>query len=179
MPEPSGAQSSLTKTNRICKLSCVVMKIVFVIFCLWWGASTILMCLALINPNVFVAVSDINFFGIALYLADGVVIAVMLVVFIMIFSDTSKGQSPFVMKQVKRLRIIALMLVLYAVFDSAISFNASFLHFSWSMANFISVGNNPFTTINFAPLIAAAVLFAFSFVFKYGVLLQELSDETL
>lgn len=179
MSEQVETQSSLTKINKICKLSCVVMKVVFAVFCLWWGVSTILMCFSLAVPSASITVNDINLFGIALYLADGIVIGVMLVIFIKVFSDASKGQSPFVMKQVKRLRIVALMLVLYAVFDSAISFNASFLHFSWSMADFISIGNSPFITINFAPLIAAAVLYAFSFVFKYGVLLQEFSGETL
>ena len=43
----------------------------------------------------------------------------------------------------------------------------------------VNLGDSSLFAIDFAPLIAAAVLFAFSFVFKYGVLLQELSDETL
>lgn len=34
-------------------------------------------------------------------------------------------------------------------------------------------------TLNLFPIVAAAVVFAFSFVFKYGVLLQEFSDDTL
>ncbi len=41
------------------------------------------------------------------------------------------------------------------------------------------MGGNAIVAFNFAPLVAAAVVFAFSFVFKYGVLLQEFSDETL
>ena len=34
-------------------------------------------------------------------------------------------------------------------------------------------------TLNLFPFVASAVVFAFSFVFKYGVLLQEFSDETI
>ena len=44
---------------------------------------------------------------------------------------------------------------------------------------YIVDSENAIIPINFAPFIAAAVVFAFSFVFKYGVLLQEFSDETL
>ena len=81
------------------------------------------------------------------------------------------------MLQVKRLRIIAVMLILYAVFDIAMKYNAVFLQFNGMNSGYASMDS--MLTIDFAPLVVAAVVYAFSFVFKYGVLLQEFSDETL
>lgn len=46
-------------------------------------------------------------------------------------------------------------------------------------AGYISTNSDTIVSIYFAPFIIAAVVFAFSFVFKYGVLLQKFSDETL
>ena len=70
------------------------------------------------------------------------------------------------------------MLLIYAILDMLISYNAASLHYDWANPGSLMVAD-PFVTINAAPIIAAAVVFAFSFVFKYGVLLQEFSDDAI
>lgn len=79
------------------------------------------------------------------------------------------------MLQVKRLRLIAISLLAYGVLEFVMTCSAAFMNQGWAGSSAGSVS----PTLNFFPLVAAAVVFAFSFVFKYGILLQKLSDETL
>lgn len=167
--------NSLAKVNKVCKFLSLLMKAAFLVFCIWWLISSIFMTCSLIGIDLFFSVGNLSPIGLFLYIIDGVIIGAILLILITIFSDAAHGISPFVMAQVKRLRKISLLLVSYTVVDLAISYNAAFLHYDGS----VNTLNDPIMTINFSPVIAAAVVFAFSFVFKYGVLLQEFSDETL
>ena len=71
------------------------------------------------------------------------------------------------------------MLLLYAAVDFLITANTSFLQLDGLNSGYASTNDNTIIPINLVPLIASAVIFAFSFVFEYGVLLQEFSGETL
>lgn len=71
------------------------------------------------------------------------------------------------------------MLVLYVIVDSVASLGIPFTQVNSVDLGYASVTGNTIIPINFAPIIAAAVVFAFSFVFKYGVLLQEFSDDAI
>lgn len=170
---------SLAKVKCICRIIGVILKAVLLIACAYWSFAIALMAYSAINPEAF------GFFGtpglaeIILYLFYDAAIAMMLVVFIKVFSDVSKGESPFTFQQVKRLRILAALLLLWGFFDIATAANASILQYGSIDAGFYSTSGNMIIPINFTPFISAAVVFAFSFVFKYGVLLQDLSDETL
>ena len=75
--------------------------------------------------------------------------------------------------------MISCLLLLYAVLDSAITLNTAAMQLETFNSGYISTNESTVLTLNFAPFVAAAVVYAFSFVFKYGVLLQEFSDETL
>ena len=176
--EVEETRDSLYKVQKTCKLLSVIMKAVFGFFCLWWLLATILMCLSLIGMNGSLGAEDIDIVGILLFVGGGAVIATILLTLIGIFSETAQGQSPFMMVQVCRLRRIACMLLVYAILDMLISYNAALLHYDWANPGSLMV-TDPFVTINAAPIIAAAVVFAFSFVFKYGVLLQEFSDDAI
>ena len=89
------------------------------------------------------------------------------------------------MKNAKRLFYLAVILFLDAVLEELLAIASS--QFSLAVANdalhvgdfvwdFISSAG---TALNLFPLIMSAMFFALSYVFKYGVLLQEQSDETL
>ena len=83
------------------------------------------------------------------------------------------------MAQVKRLQIIALLLLAYAVLDFVTAYNSASLQLQAINSGFISTNDSAILTLNFSPLIASAAVYAFSFVFKYGVLLQEFSDDVI
>lgn len=149
-------EHSLAKVHKVCRLIGIIVKIIFVVFCVCWLSTVLLMIYSLINPSELGAAEGVSVPRIALYFVHGFAVALIFVVFIGIFVDAVKGQSPFVMKQVKRLRLIAGL-----------------------NSGYVSTGGNEIIPINLAPIIGASVAFAFSFVFQYGVLLQELSDDTI
>ena len=171
-------QESLAAANRACRFISGLLKALFAVFCACWLFATVLLALSQIRPDSF-SEGGSDFVGIVLFLMDGAVIASMFVIFIRIFSDAVANKTPFAMIQVKRLRIIALLLALYAVFDFAITANTSLLNINGLDSGFFSTNDNAIIPLNFGPLVAAGVLLAFSHVFEYGVLLQKFSDDAL
>lgn len=169
---------ALARANRVCRFINIALKAASLVFVVFWLIAAGLMIYPLISPDQHNS-GYLSFLAPLLFIGQGVSIAAMLIVFIKILSDVSKGESPFTMMQVKRLRTIAGLLLLYGVLDFAVSLNTAAVQLSGLDAGYISVSGNAIVFLNLSPLIAAAVVFAFSFVFKYGVLLQELSDDTL
>lgn len=95
------------------------------------------------------------------------------------FADIAKGRSPFVPKQAKRLRFVALCLFVLFLLDVVIPEGTSVIR-SGQYAD-LHVSDADETMIGFNPLILSCSIFFFalSFVFKYGSLLQSLSDDTV
>lgn len=123
------------------------------------------------DSNSINNVGYLNLPALVMYVFSCAVMAVTCVTLIKIFSDASKGCSPFTMIQVRRLRLMAAALLVYAILEFAITYCSSFARQDWAGPSV--------ATVDLFAIIAAAVVFAFSFVFKYGILLQKLSDETL
>ena len=169
-------EDSLSKIKRVCSLINIALRAVLVGLCIYWLVAMILMCASFLGSGQFGIPEALN---VILYISYDIVVAVMLVIFIRMFSDASKGSSPFKLGQVKSLRIVSAMLLFCVMLDFFIAANASLIENEIFTTGFYSTSENAIIQINFAPFIAAAVVFAFSFVFKYGVLLQEFSDETL
>lgn len=172
-------EHSLTRVRRVCTLITVALKVILVVTCIYWVISTLLMCYSLVNPGSFSFLGATSVLNILLFILYDVAIGSMFVVFIRIFSSASRGESPFTLDQVKRLRTIAVLLLLCAVLDFGITVDGSLFQYGGVNIGYISTSDTMIFPINFGLLISAAVVFAFSFVFKYGVLLQELSDDTL
>lgn len=172
------AEQSLNKTKEVCKLINLVTKIVFVIFCFYWLSVLIMVVFGESFSKGTLDLASVNIFQLALYIAHGLVIAFLLVIFAGIFGGVAKGESPFTMLQVKKLRLIAVLLLIYALLDIAVASNSSLLQFNGVNSGYVPTGDNTIIPINLVPIFGAAVVYAFSFVFKYGVLLQEFSDET-
>ena len=167
-------ESSLRRIRKVCKGISVFIKIAFVVFCVCWLVAA---------GFVITSMSD-SFSGevgtnVIMHLLRGAVIAVLFLMLIGVFSDAANGRSPFTLEQVKRLRIIALSLLIYAVLEVVFSTSSVVMQLGNINSGYFSTNGSEIITIDFAPFIAAAVVCAFSFVFKYGVLLQEFSDETL
>lgn len=171
------ANSPLKHIRKICQAISIGLRAIFILICIYWVVVVVSMLAALLQPGS--VDGDASALSVLLYIAYGIIIAILFVIFIRIFSSTSKGESPFSMKQVKRLRMISCLLLLYAVLDSAITLNTAAMQLETFNSGYISTNESTVLTLNFAPFVAAAVVYAFSFVFKYGVLLQEFSDETL
>lgn len=173
------AETSLSRVYKACKSIDILIKVAFVVFCVAWLFSTFFMAYSLFNPEMQAEVNELNVFRVFLHLAYGFVIAFIFAIFIGIFSDVAKGNSPFVMKQVKRFRLIALLFVVYAVLDFLISSNNILMQFGGMVSGYVSTNDSAIVSVNVMPLVFAGIFFALSFVFQYGVLLQDFSDEAI
>ena len=100
----------LVKTRKICRLIGLAMIVVFVFLCIWWLASSGVMVCSLFDPGF--SDNPVNGFTLVNYVLCGIAMAAICITLIKIFSDTSKGHSPFTMLQVKRLllRVASLQL---------------------------------------------------------------------
>lgn len=172
--EMGETQDSLFKIKRICHKINILMWVVFAVLSISWLVSVGSIIAALLEAS-----NGALLLKLILCIAYGAVVATMFVAFSRVFLEVSKGDSPFTLTQVKRLRVIAALLVVYGVLDNAITNCVALMQANGVNAGYISTNSDTIVSIYFAPFIIAAVVFAFSFVFKYGVLLQKFSDETL
>ena len=131
-------EHSLAKVHKVCRLIGIIVKIIFVVFCVCWLSTVLLMIYSLINPSELGAAEGVSVPRIALYFVHGFAVALIFVVFIGIFVDAVKGQSPFVMKQVKRLRLIAGLLAIYAIVDVVISGHIGLVQYAGLNSGYVS-----------------------------------------
>lgn len=94
-----------------------------------------------------------------------------------ICQETSRGVPPFSMKQVRRMRVVTVVILLFAAVDLLLDPGSLLLDFNGFLLGGYVHGYAH--KINIAALVAALVLFLLSFVFKYGVMLQSVSDDVL
>ena len=167
-------ESSLCRIRKVCRYISIFVKIAFAVFCICWLVAAGFMVFSI--SGLF---SEGVGAKVIMHLLRGTVIAVLFIMLIGVFSDAANGRSPFTLEQVKRLRIMALSLLVYAVFEVAFSASSVMMQLGSINSGYFSTNGSGIITIDFAPFIAAAVVYAFSFVFKYGVLLQEFSDDVI
>ena len=166
-PDEIEARKSLLKLKVLCKRISVVLIIALAILCVCWVFAISSMVISQINAETVNVRNDLNTLNIVMYLVHAMIIV------------AARGESPFTMNQVRRLRIISALLLAYALVDLGISCNNTLIQFDLMNYGYVSTSDSAIVPLNLGPFLAAAIVFAFSFVFKYGVLLQEFSDETL
>lgn len=176
---------ALDDTRNACRLIEVICWVILSAAITWWLWPVGFYAKQLIEGGANMPDSSLLFFAIVLLLAFAGCIFSFIFLLIRLFRDIVKGVPPFAFKHVRRMRLMSLSLVCYSLLELCISTlslaiktaiqpneaEASLLYFG------LTDGAHP--TVDLFPILMAAVLFALSFVFKYGVLLQQLSDETL
>ena len=176
---------NLTKATNICRFLSRLCRIAFVIIVVWGAFGIAVMIYSIVTSNPIADVMPIAIsvpFVFALYSANA---SMLPLVFGNMLGDISKDSTPFTLKNSRRLFYIAVILLISALLEELLAIVSS--QFSLAIvSNSIEVGDfiwdfvsSAGTALNLFPLIMSAMFFALSYVFKYGVLLQEQSDETL
>lgn len=177
--------STLAIGAKLFRFLASLCKIAFLVFVLWNILVTILLCYGIVSsdlpPDILPIAWAIPFIN-ALCAANTCMLPL---IFGNMLGEISENRTPFTMKNSKRLLAIGFILVAYSVLEEVFVFFIS--QFDVSMLDsVIHLGNvvrdhlpGSGTALNMFPLIMAAMFFALSYVFKYGVLLQQESDETL
>lgn len=180
--EVMDTKASLDQVHKVCQRLRMCIKIVFAIVCFFWAVSAISMIWTLACVDISGGGLGANIFNLMLHIARGAVVLVLYLLLLSMFNDAILGEPPFTMKQVRRLKTASLALIFYAILGVILGCCSALLQMNGFSSGYVSSfgeSDNVIMSIDLAPFITAAVVFAFSYVFKYGVLLQELSDETL
>lgn len=166
--------SGLVKSSRILK----------VIFYLFAGLFAILAVVSL-TPIASGAIGNDGAGGFEVFanaLFTMCVFAIFASIFLIVahvFSDISRGEPPFTYKQARRIRLISWLLFVYAVLDTIVP--KGILLGEGPDASYSSVirFDEGYNAINVEMFAAAVIFYFLASVFKYGVALQEDSDDTV
>ena len=107
-----------------------------------------------------------------------IILSVVFIVCASLLHDIALGKTPFSLKQARRIRVIGWMFILYAFCDSITNFSLIASPVGQTAAGFAHE-DAPAFGVNLTAIGLAAVFFCFSAIFKYGSLLQEVSDDTI
>lgn len=175
----------LSRIASMCRFLSILCRIAFVAILAWSFFAFILMCCSLASTSFSGEIIPLAIavpFLYALYSANACLLPFVLN---RMLDDISKGRTPFTMQNANRLALLAIILLLCTVFEALLTtvdshFVLSLGEHSVEVGNFVrSFSSDSGTTLNLFPLLMSAMFFALSYVFKYGVLLQQESDETL
>ncbi len=171
-------QKALGKMELGFKLARKILLVLLIVFIITW---LILLVLSVID-TVSSGLMHANVSGTVYLFLSGVLAIGAIVYAYRILSDIIVGESPFTNRLVKHLRVTGIFFLLFAIAESLLSVGFYFAS-EVPIFNIYMSGNQATDSfiihINVSALIIAFIFFAFSAIFKYGVLLQEHSDETL
>lgn len=175
-------QVTLERIKKFCKVAGIVLNIVFILVVAYW---LILLLVAFASLFIDIDLSLVTTDTPALIIplaCSGFLLASLFKIGATVFLDVSHGESPFTLIQAKRLKWLSVIVVLYVFLEALLSpgFMAVLQLNGFDVGySLVDYGANPSISINVGALFVAVVFFSLSLVFKYGVLLQEFSDETL
>lgn len=173
-------EESLIRLERASKSICLILKNLFAVFAVAWIAFIVVS----VGSTIITAQDGAEILGgLALLSPSLATIAVSAYIFyvvIGVFDSIRKGSSPFTMRTAKQIRIVSFLFVVIFFLCLIISV-APIEKYSLGI---MSVGisgkeDGVVASLNVSALIAAAIGFGLSYVFKYGALLQQLTDDTI
>lgn len=174
---------SLAHISKVCGYIARLLKVLLVAYCfcilLFYGAVAITYLAPGVLPFNTLPI-NLSFLALFLSIITG---AVALFVLISVAEDIAKGSSPFTLTQARRIKVIGILLLISVVLKLFIpTGSVDFLETDAIEFGFVprAYGNGtPTTTIDISTFITAIICFFLSYVFKYGALLQRLSDDTV
>lgn len=172
------AEKSLLQIRNASKVIYCVLNSIFILCCLFLLLILVLFGVSEIVPDLLFDV-QVDFLNMVTLVCTGIFVTILFKLITNVFRDVAKGSTPFTLMQVRRIRIAALIIALDALVGTV--FSPGFIYAM--QVGGINIGytviGQPSVPIDLGEILTAICLFCLSFVFKYGVLLQRLSDETL
>lgn len=175
----------LPRIAAICRLLSALCKLAFIVFIVWALFTLSIMCYSLTSSQLKEEMLPLVFAVPLIYAIYSANACLLPFILGKMLGDISEHRTPFTMKNAKRLLLLSFILLLYTALEALLTtvdsqFACIIAEQSIEVGNFISdFASNSGTTLNLFPLLMPAMFFALSYVFKYGVLLQQESDETL
>lgn len=175
--EAKEINAALGRISKTCNAISLICLAVFGLFGIFWTVE--------LFSSVFELVSEgTNDIGLMIFfdtLVNGAGIILLLLVAFIFFKQAAHGNTPFSAKQIKRIRIAGIVLLIIALFQCFLSLYYSYDAILFDLkAGFIvdAIFNETFIEYDLVTLALGLFLFGLSVMFEYGMLLQRLSDET-
>lgn len=171
---------ALDKVKVSCRKIKTYCKVSLVLFVIAWTflISLIVLGLTLLKIPLPLTAKDIIDSLLGTLLAG-----TTLIIAYRIFADIVKLETPFTEKQVRRLRFLGRVILIYSAADVI----NSLVFYTIAMRDYFDFyvyhpdAPMPIMTMNtnVYMVLAGLACYAFAVIFKYGLLLQQLSDDTL
>ena len=180
--EGQRVEASLDRIRKFSKVVGAILRVSFVLVLLYWLAFTALSIVSMTFSVDFGIETTESIYVLLVLLGIGFIMAILLKIGSDVFKDVALGESPFTLVQARRFKAVSLIVLVYVLLEAPLSPGCmALLQMSGIDVGYVFVdyASSPSISINIGALLVAAVFFSLSLVFEYGLLLQELSDETL
>ena len=178
--ESNEARASLLRLENIAKPLYVALRVVMVTFAIGWS-------LLFVAFFVSLATSEVGLYDLVCHLLYAVPVAVsafinvyILYVIGSICDSIRHGSSPFTMHTSRQIKVVSFLLLVSFVLQAVVSV-IPFDGYSLGVMRIglAKQGDGVVADLSISTLVASAIGFVLSYVFKYGALLQRLSDDTV
>lgn len=178
--ESNEARDSLLRLENIAKPLYVALRVVMVTFAIGWS-------LLFVAFFVSLATSEVGLYDLVCHLLYAVPVAVsafiniyILYVIGSICDSIRHGSSPFTMHTSRQIKVVSFLLLVSFVLQAVVSV-IPFDGYSLGVMRIglAKQGDGVVADLSISTLVASAIGFVLSYVFKYGALLQRLSDDTV
>lgn len=178
--ESNEARASLLRLENIAKPLYVALRVVMVTFAIGWS-------LLFVAFFVSLATSEVGLYDLVCHLLYAVPVAVSAFISIYILyvigsicDSIRHGSSPFTMHTSRQIKVVSFLLLVSFVLQAVVSV-IPFDGYSLGVMRIglAKQGDGVVADLSISTLVASAIGFVLSYVFKYGALLQRLSDDTV
>jgi len=178
--ESNEAKASLLRLENIAKPLYVALRVVMVTFVIGWS-------LLLAAFFVSLVTSEVGLYDLVCHLLYAVPVAVsafiniyILYVIGSICDSIRHGSSPFTMHTSRQIKVVSFLLLASFVLQAVVSV----IPFDGYSLGVMRIGlakqeDGVVADLSISTLLASVIGFVLSYVFKYGALLQRLSDDTV
>ena len=176
--------AALFSINRIKKVCKWLYRLFIVIFFLYLGNTLLFLILGAIGLSSSATsgiAADTDLFGLISITIMAIPLLFIAIIVANILKDISKGKTPFSKKQVSRIRIISLLLLIGAILITLLSpgFINILVGDTLVLGQVVSLPIDGSIPVNISQMLLALVVYCLSLVFEYGILLQQQSDDIL
>lgn len=171
--------SSLMHIKGACKVLYYITRACYVVALVMMALAVIGCCVSLVAPDVIPFLGSVDIFTTFLLIVYGGITILIIRMVMLILKEVLENESPFTLKQAKRVKNIALLLFAKVVADLVFPGDVIPLvdnaHVSLSYE--VIKSETLILNVNVEFLALAVILFVISLVFQYGVLLQSESKD--
>lgn len=178
--ESNEARTSLLRLENIAKPLYVALRVILAVFVVGWGLFFIAFFAFLLTSGAGLYDLNARILCVVPVAVSAFINVYILYVIGSIFDSMRHGDTPFTMRISHQIKIVSFLLLVAFVLQAIVSM----VPFDGYSLGVMRIGlakqeGGVVANVSVSTLIASIIGFVLSYVFKYGALLQQLSDDTV